>query len=603
MNKSTYFVKNTAGKALVGLSCLAAIYLSGEDWMSRGLWFPYLIAFAVIALLFGFRKISGYKTAVLMVPVLILSFLGAPIYMFSSSLNPFLRCSVLCSFPFLMAVILSSLSETKEGEKRFLDSKFFLWGCLALSLFFIQREVLVRWNEALELDEHFSFHLAVRDWGEMFRLAALDVHPPFYYIILKLAMLGGSVICPSAQNVIFAKFVSVIPILVFICITCTKVRKDWGNYAAGVLLLSVHMPPFVKYITLMRMYSWVICCLFCAYLLVREIILYNRRRDWCLFMICGIVAAYLHYYACIAIATLYVFLLFYAIRRPNEMLARWLGISVVTTLSYIPWLWVLLSQLHTIETTDYWLKAMTWIDYIKCIRYIFPNFLLISVVPILTVLAWKKSCSSCSSDLKAYLLCGGCVLLFVSLVGLTVSYFVCPVFEARSLLGGLICFWMMVIFSVSRCRMYRVRFIVALIILVSSFVAVKELADKNVMAAYELDTQRTFANQYADATFVCAGELDQCVMTNDLKKDFYLLARPCPNEMDIVRLVDVGNNFYTHDVDTLESFQELMKRSKEVIYVESWCGKMYNPLPKWGFKCEYLGSSKTVTFYRVTPQQ
>lgn len=46
-------------------------------------------------------------------------------------------------------------------------------------------------SQSLWLDEVFSLNLVDHSWGDMFDLAKADVHPPFYYVILKLFILIG----------------------------------------------------------------------------------------------------------------------------------------------------------------------------------------------------------------------------------------------------------------------------------------------------------------------------------------------------------------------------------------------------------------------------
>jgi uncharacterized membrane protein len=43
-------------------------------------------------------------------------------------------------------------------------------------------------NLSLNTDEIFSLRLTEHSWSEMIRLAKLDVHPPLYYMILKIAV-------------------------------------------------------------------------------------------------------------------------------------------------------------------------------------------------------------------------------------------------------------------------------------------------------------------------------------------------------------------------------------------------------------------------------
>lgn len=214
-------------------------------------------------------------------------------------------------------------------------------------------------------DECYSIGLIRMSFSEMIYETGKDVHPPLYYIILKLlsSILGE-------KGYVF-HLVSVIPVGLALLFCIKKVYKRWGALAAGLFIsLIFFLDNAILFSVEVRMYSWANFFVLISYYWIYEIIQNNRKRDWGYFWLFSMAAAYTHYYALIAVAFLYIMLIVYSIWRKKGLWKRVLCICVLAVLCYLPWLFALLSSFG--RTADNW-----WVNEIPafryCIQYLFSS--------------------------------------------------------------------------------------------------------------------------------------------------------------------------------------------------------------------------------------
>lgn len=225
-----------------------------------------------------------------------------------------------------------------------------LWGIVAgftvlyLSLIF---------NTNIWTDEAFTIQLLKGNFSEIIAGTAEDVHPPFYYLYLKVfTMLFGD----SLQVM---KIASILPMTATLVLGATIIRKRFGNETALLyLLFFTCMPCTMEFAVQVRMYSlavlFVTGCGIFAFLAFEE----GRKRDFALFGICGVLAAYTHYFAFMAVIVI-AGLLFLAILVWNRKRIRAWGISAAAMiLAYLPWLPVFINQVVSVRK-GYWISEIT----------------------------------------------------------------------------------------------------------------------------------------------------------------------------------------------------------------------------------------------------
>ena len=101
------------------------------------------------------------------------------------------------------------------------------------------------------------------------------------------------------------------------------------------------------------MYSWaaylVTAAVVYAFLAARD----NRRRDWTLFGLFSVAAAYTHHYALLAVVLVYGLTLVWVALRQGSRLRRALVTAGLAGLAYLPWLLPLVGQIQR-GVTEFW---------------------------------------------------------------------------------------------------------------------------------------------------------------------------------------------------------------------------------------------------------
>lgn len=236
------------------------------------------------------------------------------------------------------------------------------------------------WGDDIWYDEVFSMGFIKEDIRGLAALTAMDVHPPFYYIYLKAVV---TVICSAFDGigaVQAAKIASLLPWIGLMALAVFPIRKSRGYLTAGLFLLLVSaMPQITAYYTEIRMYSLALLLVTCQIMLSVKIageVIHNGRVRVIypvLYVIVGIITAYIQYYACIAVAGSYIALvcliLLYGGDSRRRALGGVLGCAVISIILYAPWLPRLKSQMDNISG-NYWIQPLTLKSIGGCAKYL-----------------------------------------------------------------------------------------------------------------------------------------------------------------------------------------------------------------------------------------
>lgn len=228
-------------------------------------------------------------------------------------------------------------------------------------------------------DEVFSISLAKMSFTEMIEATAKDVHPPLYYILLQfLYRIFG--------NEGFAYHLSsLVPYAAILFIACTFIKRKFGYTTAVVLItLSSLTKSAIQYNVEVRMYALAALFVLIAYLALYEILKNNNFLSWFVFIIASLGAAFTHYYALVSVSTFYLALLLLAYFKREYLKCTCIA-YIITTLAYLPWLFVLIRSFE--RTANNW-----WLKYIpsmtESVKYLF-DYGWLSVIFILVVLLFS----------------------------------------------------------------------------------------------------------------------------------------------------------------------------------------------------------------------
>lgn len=342
------------------------------------------------------------------------------------------------------------------------------------------RSVLLSMSTDIWYDELFSMEFATRPVGELISLTARDVHPPFYYMILRFFLLlvdflvPGSMLGNGVAVEITAKLVSVLPFVILFIYGATTVRKRFGIIPAGIFsFFIVTMPQLPEYTTEIRMYSYAIlfvtAMMIHGYLLVLK--MEDKDRKWDIingiaFWLYATAAAYTHYYGAFSIGIIYgVYLIWMLVvyfrhmkKKSSDGVLNFKPLATVviainlTIAAYIPWISVVLSQVKAVKA-NYWIQPVGLRSLGSCVKYLFKGyftddrvgyvlaavlFALAALLVIRTFIRYIKE--GAKEDL--FCLASFMVLPLVVLTGLTASALIRPVFVNRYMLPAYGVFWL-----------------------------------------------------------------------------------------------------------------------------------------------------------------
>ena len=364
----------------------------------------------------------------------------------------------------------------------------------AAAIYCLIRSITLSLTTDIWYDELFTMEFATRPVKELISLTARDVHPPFYYMIVRffillcdsLGIIGDGAVL-SAESV--AKLVSVLPFFILMIYGATTIRKRFGILPAGIFSFAIiTMPQMPEYTTEIRMYSWAMLFVTMALLhglSLLDSIMGRGREGWniidgLMLWLSTTAAAYTHYYAAFAIGIIYgiliVWMLVYYMRVAKKKTEGKIGLKAAATLivalnmtiaSYIPWVSVVLRQVGAVKA-NYWIQPVGIRSFGSAIKHLFKGyftndllavviavllFVLVAFLLVRTVLRTIRA----KEITDAYTLFAFSVLPLVVLTGLIASILIRPVFVNRYMLPAYGCFWLAisVMASVEIDRVYK----------------------------------------------------------------------------------------------------------------------------------------------------
>ncbi len=241
---------------------------------------------------------------------------------------------------------------------------------LGLSLIMLGKSVMLCFSNDIWYDELFTVGLAEHSYGELVRLTAADVHPPLYYCIVKLFADLCKLIAPGAGTIVLAKIVSVLPYFILLIYVAAFIRKRFGMFTGGLFLFCVTaMPQLSAYTVEMRMYGWALLFVTAAFLHGYALTFEGSYLHGAAFVLYGLAAAYIQYFACVAVVMVYLCLLLAFWFLDRRRIREWLFYAAVSVIGYVPWLFALAGQLEAVSE-NYWILPLTWRSLGGCVKFL-----------------------------------------------------------------------------------------------------------------------------------------------------------------------------------------------------------------------------------------
>ncbi|WP_160561684.1 hypothetical protein [Parablautia muri] len=259
-------------------------------------------------------------------------------------------------------------------------------------------------------DEVFTMGLASRPFGELVSITARDVHPPLYYMLVKLLIAVPGKI--GMHQAAAAKLVSVLPFFFCLLYAFLKVKKLFGMFTAGLFsFLILTMPQLADYTVEVRMYGWALFFVTAGMLHAYEWVSAGERKNedaslsfgkakikacekeftqeakghrkknvryinWCAMTGLLLAACYTHYFACVAAGMVYLYLwiaLWQEQRLKEEGKAFMLS-GLLCGAGYLPWVLAVVTRQVGQVKENYWIQPLSWRSLGGCVKFLFQPF-------------------------------------------------------------------------------------------------------------------------------------------------------------------------------------------------------------------------------------
>ena len=377
---------------------------------------------------------------------------------------------------------------------------------LGVSVVLLGRSLVLCFSNDIWYDELFTVGMIGHSCGELVGLTARDVHPPLYYMITKFFVDLCKLLLPGVRAVAAAKIVSVLPYFVLLLYSVTFIRKRFGIFTGGVFLFCVvSMPQLSGYTVEVRMYSWALLFVTAAFLhgygavqgpedeeerrhgrlsaaaygavdmpkgekaggsdrtkgMRQKISAQSQKLHGAAMACYALAAAYTQYFAAVAAAMVFLYVLFELLRRDRRRIREWFLWVAAAAAGYTPWLVALYRQVTAVNA-NYWILPLSWRTFGGCVKFLMkPAFTndtlnvvlavvmtgIYAAVMIRQVYFLIKSChngreNGAASSRIVFMLAGPGVLAGVVLFGFAASMLLRPVFVYRYMIPAMGCFWL-----------------------------------------------------------------------------------------------------------------------------------------------------------------
>ena len=306
-----------------------------------------------------------------------------------------------------------------------IQSNIVLWLMVIVGAF---AHGILCFGQTIWLDEALTGSYIRMGWGELLAFTTTDVHPPLYYFIVKAGItLFGDHVC-------VVKLFSYLPFVLTLILTAVKVRREYGNRTAFLILVFLCTTPcIIERNAEMRMYQWAMFFVYAFALWLFSAVKTQGKKEWLICLLLGLCAAYTHYYALVAVAILYA-LFFFVNIKDKRIVINILINGVISVVGYLPWLLVFFGQAKTLKETGWWQESgLGFADIYEYVVFPFAEKTGYEAMLFFGLLFVVIICLILGKDLEHKLETSAAISMYLLLIllGILVVLFYQPVFIPR----------------------------------------------------------------------------------------------------------------------------------------------------------------------------
>ena len=236
----------------------------------------------------------------------------------------------------------------KTTEKAPLNKLWYLLPVVAVVLFVVLACLNLR--TAVWYDEAYSAYLIRGDFSDIWRMTAIDVHPPVYYFCLKVWSLifGSTDFALRSMSVFFAA--------IGVILAYFWLKRSFGVKEAGIASLALALSPLLlRYSQEMRMYGLVFAIVMGATLVLDIALKSKNKLAWLAYTLLICLGMWTHYFTALAWLTHLVLIACYFKKHGLQKAVFWVyPLAVVLFLPWLPYFW---QQSHSIQQ-GFWIDPV-----------------------------------------------------------------------------------------------------------------------------------------------------------------------------------------------------------------------------------------------------
>ena len=410
----------------------------------------------------------------------------------------------------------------------------------------------------INIDEYWTYSLVNLPFMEGMTVAIHDVHPPLYYWILYLFTPFG------LGNLYLLKVVSIIPYILIMAVSATKIREDYGWLTAGlfVFCLGVMTDFFVEFLTI-RMYSWGLFFLLMVFIYYKEGLTRWDKKSWVLLTLFTLLSVSTQYFLALTCGLVYLLILAEILTEHKDKIRQFAKSVLALIVLYAPWGIVFVHQIQThandakegfelVNVIHYFTAFAIKSQNFRLDMVIFKIIAIIFLIFILVLIYKKKDKFSAAGVFLMYAtLAIGILSLMSSFTNSMRVRYLVPVFGI---------FWLSASIVIGKIKDYKVLAIALVLILL--------LAGASLAITNE-DINSRLAFNEKKASFLDGINNNDSVIVYNTDYGYKVLHNDLNNTSKQYTLSD--SYFYSGDVEVCKDFDKILKENPDKnIYLVNW---------------------------------
>ena len=410
----------------------------------------------------------------------------------------------------------------------------------------------------INIDEYWTYSLVNLPFMEGMTVAIHDVHPPLYYWILYLFTPFG------LGNLYLLKVVSIIPYILIMAVSATKIREDYGWLTAGlfVFCLGVMTDFFVEFLTI-RMYSWGLFFLLMVFIYYKDVITRWDKKSWVLLTLFTLLSVSTQYFLALTCGLVYLLILAEILTEHKDKIRQFAKSVLALIVLYAPWGIVFIHQIQThandakegfelVNVIHYFTAFAIKSQNFRLDMVIFKIIAIIFLIFILVLIYKKKDKFSAAGVFLMYAtLAIGILSLMSSFTNSMRVRYLVPVFGI---------FWLSASIVIGKIKDYKVLAIALVLVLL--------LAGASLAITNE-DINSRLAFNEKKASFLDGINNNDSVIVYNTDYGYKVLHNDLNNTSKQYTLSD--SYFYSGDVEVCKDFDKILKENPDKnIYLVNW---------------------------------